>query len=344
MICFACGSVELYFFHPARSDIRPENARPRNSYYVKDNTMIINIQHTLSLANRTFAWGTRTYIMAILNITPDSFSGDGLANATDVVGAAVYQARQAAAEGADILDVGGEPTFPGAPGVSVEQEQARVLPVIQALAGQVALPISVDSYRAATVAAALDAGAHMVNSIWGLRHPDGTWNEALAQLVATRNVPLVLMHNRHARAAVDAAGSHYPDVAYTDLIADMLHELQMQVDYAVARGISREQLIIDPGIGFGKTPAQNMMIVRRLDELQRLALPILVGASRKSFIGRVLDVPAAQRDGGTAAVTALAIQRGADIMRVHNVHLNMHVARMSDALVRSSIVQAESRT
>ncbi|MFP4438594.1 MAG: dihydropteroate synthase [Chloroflexaceae bacterium] len=288
----------------------------------------------LTLAGHTFAWGQRTYIMAVLNITPNSFSGDGLATSDDQVNRAVAQARRAAAEGADMLDIGGEATFPGAPTVTPSEEQARVVPVIRAVAREIALPISVDTYHAETAAAALAAGAHLINSIWGLWTPDGTWNAPLAQVVAERAVPFVLTHNRRARPAVDAVGGHYPTVNYTDLMAEIIDELQTQVAYAVAQGIPREQIIIDPGIGFGKTPAQNLDIVRNMAKLRALQLPILIGASRKSFIGKVLDVPADQRDAGTAAVTSLAIQRGADIIRVHNVQLNAQVARMSDALVR----------
>ncbi len=288
----------------------------------------------LTLAGHTFTWGQRTYIMAILNITPNSFSGDGLAPTEDVVNRARVQARNAAAEGADILDIGGEATFPGAPAVSPEDEQARVVPVIRAIVREIALPISVDTYHAETAAAALAAGAHLVNSIWGFWTPEGTWNAPLAQVVATRAVPFVLTHNRRARPAVDAVGAHYPAVDYTDLLAEIIDELQTQVAYAVTQGIARERIIIDPGLGFGKTPQQNLDIVRNIAKLRALHLPILIGASRKSFIGKVLNVPVDQRDAGTAAVTSLAIQRGADIIRVHNVQLNAQVSRMSDALVR----------
>lgn len=289
---------------------------------------------TLTFGQYTFVWGQRTYLMAVLNITPNSFSGDGLATANGFVEAALIQARRAAEEGADILDVGGEATFPGAPAVSLEEEQARVVPVIRALAQELPLPISIDSYRAETVQAALDAGAHVVNSVWGLLTPEGAWNETLTQLVAARAVPLIVMHNRRARATVGAVGSYYPQVQYDDLMSELLADLQAQVTYALAHGIQRNQLIIDPGLGFGKTPAQNLQILRHLDALRSIGLPMLVGASRKSFIGQVLGVPPAQRDEGTAAVTALAIQRGADIIRVHNVHINAQVARMSDALIR----------
>lgn len=290
---------------------------------------------TLTIAGRTLHWGARTYLMAIVNVTPDSFSGDGLAQVADVTAAALAQAERAAAEGADIIDVGGESTRPGAQPVTPAEEQARVVPVIAALARALPLPISIDSYHAETVAAALDAGAHMVNDVWGLRQPDGGWNQPLADLVAARGVPLVAMHNRRARPAAGAIGGHYPTVAYADLMGEIGADLAASIAYAEARGIARDRLIVDPGIGFGKTPEQNIALLRRLAELRRLGLPLLVGASRKSFIGQALGLPPDQRDEGTAAVTAFAIQQGADLVRVHNVLINARVARMTDALVRA---------
>jgi dihydropteroate synthase len=288
----------------------------------------------LTIANRTFTWGARTYIMAILNITPDSFSGDGLLHPADTVAAAVAAAQHAVDAGADILDVGGESTRPGAQPVSVAEELQRVVPVVAALAHSFELPISIDSYHPETVQAALDAGAHLVNDIWGLRTPDGAWNEAQAKIIAQRGAPLALMHNRRAQAAIGAIGGYFPDVAYADLVAEVCNGLQESVAYAVNQGIPRERLLIDPGLGFGKTPEQNMVLLRRLTELRSLGLPILLGASRKSFIGQTLGLPPQERDEGTAAVTAFAIQQGIDIVRVHNVPLNARVARMTDALVR----------
>lgn len=287
----------------------------------------------------TFEWGRRTYVMGIINVTPDSFSGDGLATEGDVttadlIAGALAQARRFADEGADILDVGGESTRPGAQVVTVEEEQERVVPVVAALARSLPLPISVDSYRAEVVAAALDAGAHIVNDVWGLRAPEGGWNEPLARLVAERQVPLVLMHNRRAQASVSAIGGFYADVTYGDLLDEITSQLRAQIAYAEAMGIARERIIIDPGIGFGKTPEQNLVLMRRLGELRSLGLPLLVGASRKSFIGLTLGLPADQRDEGTAATTVLAIQAGADIVRVHNVRINVRAARMVDAILR----------
>jgi dihydropteroate synthase len=273
--------------------------------------------------------------MAIINVTPDSFSADGLAQpGADIALAALEQARRAAAEGADLLDIGGESTRPGAQPIGVAEELRRVLPALTAIAREVALPISVDTYHAEVAAAALDAGAQLINDIWGLRTPDGGWNEALAALAAQRAAPIVLMHNRRAQATIGALGGHYQAVEYADLLGDIITELRERVAFAESRGIPRERIIVDPGLGFGKTPTQNLELMRRLGELRELGLPMLVGASRKSFIGLPLGLPPNERDEGTAATTALAIAAGADIVRVHNVKLNLRAARTADAIVR----------
>lgn len=281
-------------------------------------------------------WGSKTYVMGIINVTPDSFSADGLAqHSQGTVAAACAQAQRFAQEGADILDVGGESTRPGAAPVSVEEERERVVPVVAALAHSINLPISVDTYHAEVAEAALDAGAHIINDIWGLRTPDGGWNEPLAHLVAQRGVPIVLMHNRRAQAQQTHLGGHYAQVEYADLIGEIVAGLGESVGYAVSCGIPCERLIIDPGIGFGKTPQQNLEVVRRLAEFRALGLPMLVGASRKSFIGLPLGLPPHERDEGTAAVTALAVAAGADVVRVHNVQMNVRAARIADAIYRS---------
>jgi dihydropteroate synthase len=282
-------------------------------------------------------WGARTYIMGIINVTPDSFSADGLLRTgSNVAEAALAQARRCEDEGADILDIGGESTRPGAQPIGLAEELQRVVPAVAAAARHVRLPISVDTYHAEVAAAALDAGAHMINDIWGLRTPAGVWNEQLAALAAARGVPIVLMHNRRAQAAVGALGGHYPTVEYDDLIRDIIAGLRERASYAEARGILRERIIIDPGLGFGKTPEQNLQIMRRLGEFRALRLPLLVGASRKSFIGLPLGLPPHERDEGTAATTALAIAAGADVVRVHNVKMNVRAARIADAIVRGA--------
>ena len=280
-----------------------------------------------------FKWGVRTYIMGILNVTPDSFSGDGLAQAGgDVVPVAVAQALQLVADGADILDVGGESTRPGAVAVGADEELARVIPVISALAAETDIPISIDTYKAKVAAAALEAGASIVNDVWGLR-----MDPEMAGLVAARRAPVVLTHNRsRPRDAVQEArlGGRYVGAKYDDLLGDVTRELQASIALAHAAGVADEQIILDPGIGFGKTVEQNLELTRRLAHFTRLGYPLLYGSSRKSFIGYTLDLPPGERAAGTAATVAIAIEHGADIVRVHDVRMIARVARMTDAIVR----------
>jgi dihydropteroate synthase len=293
----------------------------------------------LDLGGTCLVWGQRTYVMGIINVTPDSFSADGLAQsgAGDIGRAALAQARRQAGEGADLLDIGGESTRPGAQPIEPAEELRRVVPAVRAIASDLGLPISVDTYHATVAGAALDAGAQMINDIWGLRTPEGGWNDALADLVAARGVPIVIMHNRRAQARVGALGGHYPAVAYADLLGEIIAELGERVAYAEARGIRRDRIIVDPGLGFGKTPEQNLVLMRRLHEFRALGLPLLVGASRKSFIGLPLGLPPQERDEGTAATTALAVAAGADIVRVHNVRMNIRAARIADAIYRKGV-------
>ena len=286
------------------------------------------------IGSRTFSWGERTLVMGIVNITPDSFSGDGLATDDKVVERAVAQGLAFVDEGADILDVGGESTRPGARPLDKSGEIARVLPVIEALRRQTDAPISIEPYKAGVARAALDAGADMVNDVWGLQmDPD------MAPLVAERGVPLVIMHNRSRPkdAAQEARlGGRYVGVQYDDLLADVCRELSAQVEMAERAGIARDKIIVDPGIGFGKTVEQNLALINRLDTLRALGLPILLGPSRKSFIGYTLDVPPHQRVEGTAAAVCVGIVRGAaDIIRVHDVRVMSRVARMTDAILRA---------
>lgn len=291
----------------------------------------------MDIGGTTFGWGAKTYVMGILNITPDSFSGDGLllpGAEGAAIDHAVAQARAFAASGADMLDIGGESTRPGATPVDRDEEIARVVPVIAALKREHALPLSIDTFKAEVAEAALDAGADLVNDVWGLRLPDGGWNVELARVVATRRVPIVLMHNRRARATAGSIGGHYAVVAYGDLLAEIVRDLRESVAFAEEQGISRARVIVDPGIGFGKTPAQNIEVLRQLSQLRSLGLPILLGTSRKSFIGRALNAGPAERVEGTAATVALGVQAGADIVRVHDVGPMVRVARMTDVLVR----------
>jgi len=283
------------------------------------------------IGSKDFTWGARTYIMGILNLTPDSFSGDGIYRDLN---RAIAQAQRLVADGADIIDVGGESTRPGSKPISVEEEMRRVLPVIERLAREVNAPISIDTYKAAVAEAALDAGAHLVNDVWGLR-----MDPAMAPLVARRGVPVVIMHNRsQPKDAVQSKrlGGRYLGVRYDDLLADVRRELEESLALAEAAGIQREQIIIDPGIGFGKTVEQNLELLNRVGELKALDCPILVGPSRKSFIGYTLDVPPDERVEGTAAAVTVAILRGADMIRVHDVRQMVRVARMTDAIIRGT--------
>jgi dihydropteroate synthase len=270
--------------------------------------------------------------MGILNVTPDSFSGDGLKTGGDPVEAAVEQARRFVEAGADLLDVGGESTRPGSEPVSAEEEQTRVLPVIRALAAEVDATISIDTYKAGVAAAALDAGAGMVNDVWGLGA-----DPAMAALVAERGVPVILMHNRSnpKDAQVKAnLGGRYIGVEYGDLIQDIKRELLESVALAHKAGIPNEHIILDPGIGFGKTTEQNLELIKCADEFRALGYPILLGPSRKSFIGYTLDLPPDQRAEGTAAAVVVGISRGADIVRVHDVEMVARAVKMADAILR----------
>ncbi len=282
----------------------------------------------------TFSWGTRTYVMGILNVTPDSFSGDGLAvDQEHIIQRAVAQAHQFVNDGADILDIGGESTRPGSVPISTEEELTRVLPVIQAIK-QEALDatLSIDTYRAEVATAALAAGAEWVNDVWGLRMDGG-----MADVVAQAGCPIVLMHNRSKPKNVsqeEKLGGRYVGIHYEDLIADVCRELQVSIDLATAAGIKHEQIIIDPGIGFGKTVTQNVRLINELDQIKKLGYPLLLGTSRKSFIGYTLDLPPEDRVEGTAVTVTIGIDRGADIIRVHDVKEMSRVARMTDKIVR----------
>jgi dihydropteroate synthase len=281
-----------------------------------------------------FSWGSRSYVMGILNVTPDSFSGDGLGPGGAAVARAVDLAAGFLKAGADILDIGGESTRPGSAPVDAAEELARVVPVVAALAERFpAAVLSVDTSKAVVAAAALDAGAAMVNDVWALAaDPD------MAPLVAARRAPVVLMHNRSRPKAVEThprLGARYLGANYRHLMDDVAAELAALAAHAVASGIEREQIILDPGIGFGKTGLQNMALLNHLDRLKALGYPLLIGPSRKSFIGQVLDLASGERDEGTAACIAVGIARGADIVRVHDVTTAVRVARMTDAITRA---------
>ena len=262
--------------------------------------------------NMEFGWGQRTYVMGIVNVDPASFSGDGLRDAD----AAVDQGKRFAAEGADIIDVGGESTRPGFEPVSAKEELQRVLPVIERLASELPVPVSIDTYKSEVARRAVAAGARMINDVWELKR-----DPKLALVAAEAGVPLVISQNQR-------------ESQFQDFFPELIASLKRSIQVALDAGMSWDNIIIDPGVGFGKTVEQNVEIVRRLAELKMLRRPILLGTSRKSFIGHVLDLPVDQRLEGTAATVAIGICNGADIVRVHDVAQMVQVARMSDAIVR----------
>ena len=280
----------------------------------------VPVERTLRARGREIALGERTLIMGIINVTPDSFSGDGLGTDVD---RAVAQAQQMLADGADILDVGGESTRPGSEPVPEEEEIRRVLPFIERLSAESDAILSIDSYKSAVVTAALQAGAHLVNDISGLYHDSN-----MARIVAEAGAAVCIMHIQGSPRDMQK------EPKYADVIGEISDYLEEGIATAADAGLGREQLILDPGIGFGKTLEHNREILRRLREFRSLGCPLLVGTSRKSMIGAILDLPADQRVEGTAATVALAIAGGADIVRVHDVKEMSRVAKVADAIVR----------
>ncbi|HET7168107.1 MAG TPA: dihydropteroate synthase [Candidatus Limnocylindrales bacterium] len=264
-------------------------------------------------------WGERTFVVGILNITPDSFSGDGLLGGGDPVERAVAQARQMVEEGADLLDIGGESTRPGHAQVEATEETERVVPVVRAVrAALPATPLSIDTTKPAVAEAALAAGADLLNDIWGT----GV-DPAMVELAADRRVPILLMHNREV--------AHYDDV-----VSEVTADLGRAIDRAVGLGVDESAILVDPGIGFGKTADHNVTLLRGLAALVSLGRPILLGTSRKSTLGRILDLPADQRLEATLATTALGIAAGVDLVRVHDVQANVRAARVADAIIRGT--------
>ncbi|MCS7223442.1 MAG: dihydropteroate synthase [Armatimonadetes bacterium] len=266
--------------------------------------------------------GERTVLMGIVNLSPDSFSGDGVATKED----AIARALQLIDEGADILDLGGESTRPGSLPISVDEEMRRVLPVVEELLSRgVPVPLSIDTYKPLVARRVLEAGACVINDIFGLRQPE------MAEVLAERGACVVVMHMQGTPQTMQQ------NPHYDDCVAEIAQFLKDQTHLAIAKGISRERIIVDPGIGFGKTVDHNLEILRRLPEIKALGFPVLVGPSRKSFIGKILNIPNPQeRIWGTAAAVAVAISRGADIIRVHDVAEMKQVATVVDALSRSA--------
>jgi len=270
----------------------------------------------ITIGGREFAWGTRTYVMGIINLTPDSFSGDGLAYDAD---AAVRRAVQMREDSADIIDIGGESTRPGAEELPAEEEARRALPVIEALARDLNIPVSIDTYKAEVARAALEAGAAMINDVHGFRR-----EPQIAAVAAEFAVPAIAMHNQRGRE-------------FRDTIGNIVDGLLESMRIARENGLPEEQVIVDPGFNFGWTDEQALEMLRRLGEVRVLGRPLLIGTSRKSTIGKVLGgLPVEERLEGTAATVAIAIANGADIVRVHDVKEMARVARMTDAIVRVS--------
>ncbi len=257
--------------------------------------------------------GEKTYVMGILNVTPDSFSDGGKFSGVEE---AVMQAKQMVADGADIIDIGGESTRPGHEKVDEKTEAERILPVIERLVSEIDVPISVDSSKSSVAEKALKAGAHIINDVWGLQK-----DPKMARVISKYNAGVIMMHNKE--------GTNY-----NDLMGDILKFLGRSVEIAEYAGISRNSMVIDPGIGFGKTLEQNLEIMRRLKELKTLGLTVLLGTSRKSMIGNVLELPVNERIEGTAATVTLGIANHVDIVRVHDVKEMVRVTRMTDAMVR----------
>ena len=268
----------------------------------------------MKCGNTTLNLGSKTYIMGILNVTPDSFSDGG--DFADVE-KAVAHAHIMVREGADIIDIGGESTRPGFVEISAEEELERVLPVLKRLIKEIDVPISVDTYKAEVAREVLAIGANIVNDQWGLKK-----DPSLAEVIAQWQVPAIFMHNQ--------AGIEYQN----DILEEIKLSLQESIDIALDAGVRKENIILDPGIGFGKNPEQNMVVMARLHELNELGYPILLGTSRKSMLGKILDLPPKDRIEGTVATTVMGIMQGIDIVRVHDIKENWRAAKVTDAIIR----------
>ncbi|HKW71477.1 MAG TPA: dihydropteroate synthase [Candidatus Dormibacteraeota bacterium] len=262
------------------------------------------------IGGRRFEWGSRTYVMGIVNVTPDSFSGDGLGSDVE---AAVAQGLRMVGEGADLLDVGGESTRPGNVPVAAAEEVARTETVVRRLSNESGVPVSIDTYKEEVAAIGIAAGATILNDVWGLTRSPG-----IADLAARHGCGLVLMHNQD--------GTEYAG----DLMMEIKRFLSVAAEKAIRAGVPKARVIIDPGIGFGKTADQNWVVMRRFEELKELGHPILVGTSRKSFIGKLLDLPVTDRLAGTTATVVGAVLRGTDIVRVHDVMQTVRAVRVAD--------------
>lgn len=281
---------------------------------MRDILLSIHRKSPVQAGKYALHFGKKTYIMGILNITPDSFSDGG--DFVDI-DEAVQHARQMVEEGADIIDIGGESTRPGSAEVTEEEELRRVIPVIKRLSKEIDVPISIDTYKAKVVEQAIQAGAVIVNDVWGMQK-----DPKMPAVVAKYQVPVIMMHNQ--------VGTDYS----RDIMEEISIFLRHSLELGLKAGVKLENMMIDPGIGFGKTAEQNMVVMARLGELNDLGCPILLGTSRKSFIGKILDLVPKERVEGTVATTVMGIIQGADIVRVHDVKENLRAAKVADAVVR----------
>ncbi|SET84061.1 Dihydropteroate synthase [Oceanobacillus limi] len=265
---------------------------------------------------RTYDLSSKTHIMGILNVTPDSFSDGGSYTSIDK---AIKQAIAMEGQGADIIDVGGESTRPNHKQVPLEEEIARVVPMIEAVKDNITVPISIDTYKAETARRAVEAGASMINDVWGAKK-----DPEIAAVAKEFNVPIVLMHNR-------------TNQDYTSLLEDMKRDLEESIEIAIKAGVPKDNIILDPGVGFAKSAEDNLIVMNNLEQFVEMKYPVLLGTSRKRFIGNILDVPAQERDNGTGATTCLGITKGVHIVRVHNVKVNHELAMMMDAMLRAGV-------
>ena len=268
----------------------------------------------MKIGNKSFELGKRTYIMGILNVTPDSFSDGGKFNNIEK---AIEHAKEMIAEGVDIIDIGGESTRPNHTAVGEEEEIKRVVPIISALSKEFDVPISIDTYKGRVAECAIEAGAALINDVWGFKK-----DPYIAQVAAKYGVPCCLMHNRD-------------NTDYNNLIEDILKDLKECIDIALKAGVKEENIILDPGIGFGKTYEQNLATMNRLEDLRKLGYPVLLGTSRKSMIGNALNLPVEERVEGTIATTVMGIMKDCDFIRVHDIKANKRAAIMTDAIVRT---------
>lgn len=268
----------------------------------------------MKIGQKQFPEGERTYVMGILNVTPDSFSDGGKYNNLD---SALRQAEKMVDEGADILDVGGESTRPGHVQIGDEQEIRRVVPVIEALKKRFDVPISIDTYKGNVAEAALMAGADLLNDIWGFRY-----DERCAELVARYDVAVCLMHNRN-------------NTEYLDFMPEVIEDLCLSLSIAEKYGVKKENIMLDPGVGFGKTLEQNLMVMNHLEDIVEMGYPVLLGTSRKSMIGLTLDLPVEEREEGTIATSVIGAMKGCGYVRVHDVEKNVRALKMTDAILRA---------